>query len=205
LNLLWSAASQTSREWPMMARHLHLAVVEVAQRAVGFDGRDADQPDVHLELLDEVHRDFTDDAAVARAHHAAGHDDLAVRVVRQDGRHVEVVGDHAQAAVAQQFARDGLGGGADVQDQRTAAGHGLRHGPGDAALGAVVELLALAVGDVLGGGAGHPHAAVKARQQAGFGQQAHVAPHRLQGDAKTLGQASTDTLRRRCTSSTSSS
>jgi hypothetical protein len=38
------------------ARHLHLAVVEVAQRAVGFDARDADQADVDLELADEVHR-----------------------------------------------------------------------------------------------------------------------------------------------------
>ena len=49
-------------------RHLHLAVVEVAQRAVGLDARDADQADVDLELADEVDRRLADDAAVARAH-----------------------------------------------------------------------------------------------------------------------------------------
>src|SRR6218665_665253 len=43
-------------------RHLHLAVVEVAQRAVGLDARDADERDVHLELADEGHRRL--------AHHA---------------------------------------------------------------------------------------------------------------------------------------
>ena len=29
---------------------------------------------------------------------------------------------------------------------------------------------------------------MEARQQAGFGELAHVAPHRLQGDAETFGQ-----------------
>ena len=66
--------------------------------------------------------------------------------------------------------------------------HVLRHRPGDALLGRFVELLALAVGDVLGGRARHAHAAVKARQQAGVGQQPDVAPHRLQRDAEVLGQ-----------------
>src|SRR5256885_15344340 len=51
--------------------HLDFAHVEVAQAAIGLDGRDADQGDVHLELADEVHGRLAHDAPVARAHHAA--------------------------------------------------------------------------------------------------------------------------------------
>jgi hypothetical protein len=169
------------------ARHLHLAVVEVAQRAVGLDARDADQPDVDAKLLDELHRRLADDAAVARAHQATGDDHLAIRVVRQDRGHVEVVGDDAQALVLQQFARHRLGGGADVDDHRAALRHGLRHRARDLALGLFVQMLALAIADVLGGRARHARATVKACQQAGVGQQADVAPHRLQGDAEAFG------------------
>ena len=169
-------------------RHLHLAHVEVAQRAVGLDAGDADHADVDTELADEFHRGLADDASVARAHLAAGHDHLAVGVVAEDGGHVQVVGEDAQAAVVHQRAGNRLGGGADVQDQAAALGHLGGHGLGDAALGVVVQGLALAVGDVLGGAGRQPHAAVKARQQAGVGQQLHVAPHRLQRDAETLGQ-----------------
>ncbi|KAG1385905.1 hypothetical protein G6F59_017137 [Rhizopus arrhizus] len=78
--------------------HAHFAEVVVAQRAVGFDARNADQSDIHLELADEVHGGFAADAAVARTHHAAGHDDFAVRVVGQDVGHMQVVRDDAQAA-----------------------------------------------------------------------------------------------------------
>src|SRR3989344_117453 len=46
-------------------RHLHFAVVEVAQGAIGLDARDAYERNVHLELADEVHRRFADDAPVA--------------------------------------------------------------------------------------------------------------------------------------------
>jgi hypothetical protein len=135
-------------------RHLHLAVVEVAQRAVGLDAGDADQADVDLELRMKSTVASPTMPRSRAAHHAAGDDDLAVRVVRQDGGHVQVVGDHAQPAVAQQLTRDRLGGGADVEDQRAAVGHRCGHGAGDALLGLVVELLALAVGDVLGGRTG---------------------------------------------------
>ncbi len=103
-------------------RHLHLAVVKVAQRAIGLDARDADERDVHLELADEVHRRLAHDAPVARAHHAASDDDLALGVAAQDGGHVQVVGDDAQAPVVQQRLGNGLGGGADVQDQRAVVG-----------------------------------------------------------------------------------
>jgi hypothetical protein len=109
-------------------------------------------------------------------------------MVAQDRRHVQVVGDHAQSAVLRQLARDGFGGGADVDDQRAAMRHGLRHRLRDALLGRFVEALALPVGDVLGGRARHAHATVKARQHPGFGQQAHVAPHGLQRDAEMFGQ-----------------
>jgi len=47
---------------------------------------------------------------------------------------------------------------------------------------------ALRVGQVLHRGAGHAHAAMKAREQARFGQALHVAAHRLQGHAQGFGQ-----------------
>ena len=80
----------------------HFAEVVVAQRAVGLDAGNADQADIHLELADEIHGGFANDASVARADHAAGHDHLAVRIVGQDVGHVQVVGDDAQATMAQQ-------------------------------------------------------------------------------------------------------
>ncbi|MNI61553.1 hypothetical protein D3C73_1168320 [compost metagenome] len=101
---------------------------------------------------------------------------------------MQVVRNDAQAAMAQQGARDGLGGGADVQDQRTAVRHGARHGFGDALLAGRVQPLALAVGDVLDGGRFDAHATVKARQHAGFGKDVDVAPHGLQRDVKTFGE-----------------
>ncbi|KAG1242936.1 hypothetical protein G6F65_022734 [Rhizopus arrhizus] len=103
---------------------------------------------------------------------------------------MQVVRDDAQAAVAQQRACDGLGGGADVQDQRTAVGHGAGHGLGDALLAGRVQALALAVGDVLDGRGFDAHAAVKARQQAGFGKDVHVAPHGLQRDRSVVDSVS---------------
>jgi hypothetical protein len=117
--------------------------------------------------------------SIARAHHAAGHDHLAVGVAAQEGGHVQVVGQHAQAAVVLQRAGDCLGGGADVQDQRAVVGHLGRHGARDARLALGVERLALGVGQVLDGGAGHAHAAVEALDQPLLGQALHVAAHGL--------------------------
>ena len=68
--------------------------------------------------------------------------------------------------VAQQRLGDGLGRGADVQDQRAVVRHLRGHGARDARLALGVERLALVVGDVLHGGAGHAHAAMKAGEQA---------------------------------------
>jgi hypothetical protein len=170
------------------ARDLDLAVVEVAQRAVGFDAADADQADVDLELAHEVHRGFAHDALVGAAHQAAGDDHLAVGVGAHQRGDMQVVGDHAQAAVMLQLARHRLDGGADVHDQRATVGHPPGHGARDARLGVGLHGLALAVGDVLGGRTGLPHAAMEAREQAGLGQALHVAPHGLQRDAEALGQ-----------------
>ena len=102
---------------------------------------------------------------------------------------LQVVGDHAQAAVMHQRARDGLGGGADVEHQRTvvrapaaATARAMRALPSALsawrwrwAMFSMVEL-------------GAPHAAVEARQQAGVRQPLDVAPHRLQGHAELVGQ-----------------
>jgi hypothetical protein len=110
-----------------------------------------------LKLADEVHRRLAHDAR-SRPHHAPGHDDLAVRVAAQDGGHVEVVGDDAQSLVAQQRLGNGLGGGADVQDQRAVVGHGLRPRRAQCGLARGVQAFALGVRDVLHRGAGHAHA-----------------------------------------------
>ena len=114
------------------ARHFHLAVVEVAQAAVALDPGDADQPDVDPELANEVDRRLADDAAIARADDAAGDDHLAVGIVREDRRDIEVVGDHAQTLVMEQLVGDRFGRGADVDDQRATRRHGRGHRAGDA-------------------------------------------------------------------------
>lgn len=67
-------------------------------------------------------------------------------------------------------------------------GHLARHGLRDARLAFGVERLALGVGQVLGGGAGHPHAAVKTRHQPEVGQALDVAAHGLQGHAQGVGK-----------------
>ena len=91
---------------------------------------------------------------------------------RQDRRDVQVVGDHAQALVAA-AARCAIASVVVpmLMISEQPFGTAARHRPGDAPLAPCVQLLALPVGDVLGGRARHAHAAVEARQQAGVGQQ----------------------------------
>ena len=146
--------------------HFHFAVVKVAHGAVSLDAADADQANVHLELANEIHRGFTHNAAVHTTHHAAGDDDLAVGVVAQDLRHVQVVGDDAQAPVLAQLPRHRFHGGANVHDQRAAMRNRRGNGFGNAGFAIQGQGLALAVSDVFGGGTRHTHPAMKARQQA---------------------------------------
>ena len=111
---------------------LHFAQVEVAQRAVGLNAGRADQRNVDLELAYEIDRRFADDGEVARAHQAASDDDFAIGIGTQRDRHVQVVGDHTQAAVTQQGPGDRFGRGADVDEQRTVLRHLLGDRAGDA-------------------------------------------------------------------------
>src|SRR5262245_21754478 len=60
-------------------RHLHLAEIEIEQRAVMVDGRGADDGVVDLELLDEINSGLADNAAVGAAHDAAGNHHLEGR------------------------------------------------------------------------------------------------------------------------------
>ena len=55
-------------------------------------------------------------------------------------------------------------------------------------LPSALQVFALLVCNVLSRRAGHPHAAVKARQQALVGQALHIAAHGLQGDPQGVGQ-----------------
>jgi hypothetical protein len=91
-------------------------------------------------------------------------------------------------AIASVGLGDRLGGGADVQDQRAVVRHLRRHGAGDPRLAVGVKRLPEPVAQVLGGRTRHPHAAVKARQQARFGESLHVTAHRLQRHARQFGQ-----------------
>src|SRR3546814_4159380 len=77
----------------------HLAVVEVEQRAVVVDARDAVDAEVDLELLDGVDAGLADDAAVAAAHDAAGDDPLAVRLSAQDLGTIEVICEYPEAII----------------------------------------------------------------------------------------------------------
>ncbi len=99
-NLLESATSTMRRACSMMARCLHLADVEVEQRAVGVDGRGADHGDVDAELRDQRLRLRPHDAAVAVAHAAARDHDLDRAPAVELGRDLKVVGDDEQARVA---------------------------------------------------------------------------------------------------------
>ena len=66
-------------------RDAHLLVVEVEQGAVEVDAADPDHAEVDPELADQVDRRLADDAAVARAHHAAGDDHLEVGLAARAG------------------------------------------------------------------------------------------------------------------------
>ena len=61
-------------------RRLHLAIVEVEQRALLVDRGRADDGVVDLELADQADRGRADHRAVGAAHRAAGHDHLDARM-----------------------------------------------------------------------------------------------------------------------------
>ena len=130
---------------------------------------------------------LADDAAVARADHAAGDDHLEIGLVAQEGRHVEVVGDHPQPDMAQQLLGDLLGGGADVDEQRGMVGDVRRHQPGDAPLLLDAQHLPVEIGDVLDRG-GERSAAMMPLQDRLLAQRIDVAADRLRRDGEPLGQ-----------------
>ena len=124
----------------------------VEQRAVLVDAADADDPEVDLELTDQVQRGLADDAAVARAHGSAGDDHLELGIAAQDAGDVEVVGDHVQALVAHQRAGDLLGRGADVEEQGRLVGDMPGEQGRDAPLLLQAQHPARGVGQVLDAG-----------------------------------------------------
>ena len=108
-------------------RHLHLAIVEIQQRALLVDRGGADDGIIHLELADQADGAGADDRAVGAADIAARHDHLDTRMAIELHRHVEVVGDDEQVFMRGERARDLLGGGSDVDEQRAAV-RNLRRG-----------------------------------------------------------------------------
>ena len=130
-------------------RHLDFAVIVVPQAAIRLNARDADQRNVHLELTYEVHRGLAHNALVSPAHHAADHNHFALWVDAKNACHIEVVGDHPQSRMLNQRPGDGLGGGADVENQRAVIGHGGGYRFGDAGLAGCVQADPLLVRHVL--------------------------------------------------------
>ncbi len=108
-NLPQSATSQTARDCSMIACATFTSRIEIAQGAVGLDAGNADDADIDLELADEIDGRLADDAAVAAAHHTAGDDHFALRVVGQNRRYIQVVGHHVQAGMLRQRARHRFG------------------------------------------------------------------------------------------------
>nr|WP_261381068.1 hypothetical protein [Xanthomonas vasicola] len=169
-------------------RHAHFLVVEIQQGAVQIDTGNADHPEIHLELTDQLHRRLTGHALVAPAHHATGHDHLEAGVGAEHHRDVEVVGDHPQPAVLQQRTRNFLVGGAKVDKQRSIVGNETRHTRGDMLLFAGLQRFACGIGEIFHAGR-HADAAVIAAQHAGIAEQGQIAPDGLRRHLKAGGQA----------------
>ena len=165
----------------------HFAWIEVAQGPVQFDAGDTDDADVDLELLDEIHGGVAHDPLVPVPDDAPGDDDFALRVVGQDGGHVQVVRHDVQVVVLQQCARHFFRRRTDVDEggtgRRQALGGRLR----DLALGLDIDDLAVAVVVVLHGRQ-HGHPAVIAQDQPLVLQELDVAPDRLAGHVELSGK-----------------
>ena len=98
---------------------------------------------------------------------------------------MQVVGDDLQVAVVEQGAGDGLGGGADVDEQRGVVRHQAGHGFGDALLLVAHLVGAHGVGGVLDARI-VGRTAVVAAQQSLFGELVDVAADGLRGDREHL-------------------
>ena len=101
-------------------RHLHLAIVEVEQRALLVDRGRPDDGVVDLELADQLRRGRADHRTVGAPHRAAGDHHLDAGMAVEQHRDVEIVGDDEEVLVRGQRARHLLGRGADIDEERAA-------------------------------------------------------------------------------------
>ena len=88
--------------------------IEIAQRAVGLDAGYTDDANIDLELTDEIYGGLANDGAVATPNHAAGDDDLTLRLARQNARDIQVIGDHMQPLMMDEGARHLFGCRSDI-------------------------------------------------------------------------------------------
>ncbi len=160
----------------------HFLIIEVEQGAVLVDTADADQGEIDLELADEIGGGLAHHAAVA-AHVAAGDQHIEVFLGAENARHVQIIGDDLQVTVVEQGAGDRLGGGADIDEQRSLVGDARGHGGGDTQFLVAHLVRALAVGGVLHAGI-VGRAAVVAPQQAGVAELVDVAADGLRRDGE---------------------
>ncbi len=128
----------------------HLLDVEIQDVAFGVHRRTADHRDVELELADRRYRQASDQPAIGASQGAAGQDDLALAVGRQDVGDIHVVGYDHQVAVVQQFAGHRLCRRADVQEQRTAIRDPGGAGARDGGFDPLVQNAAFIIKDVSG-------------------------------------------------------
>ena len=130
-------------------RHLHLAIVEVEQRALLINRGGADDGVIDLELADQLRGGGADHGAVGTAHRAASHDHLDARMAVEQHRDIEVVGDDEQILVRGQCGGDLFRRGADVDEERAAVGDARRGGRPDRLLLVSGDEAARLIGEVL--------------------------------------------------------
>ena len=161
--------------------HAHFFVVEIEQRAVGFDTGSAEDGVIHFELVDEIDGGHAGDAAVHRPHHAGGDDDGVVRPAGHDGGNVDIVGDDAEVfMVFHQRERHGFDGGTDAHKQGNVVWDVLGNQVGNVGFFALQLVFARVVVFVLHAAAGRG-AAVVAAQDIVFAQNVDVAADGLRG------------------------
>ncbi len=166
---------------------LHLAIVEIEQRALLVDRGGADDGVIDLELADQADGGRSDHGAVGTSHRPARHDHLDARMPVKQHRDIEVVGDDEQILMRGQRACHLLRGGADVDEQRAAIGNLRRRGRADRLLLFRRDEPARFVSEVLDAG-GNDGAPMNPRQRPLIAQVVQILADGLRRDLEPPGE-----------------
>ena len=118
---------------------------------------------------------------------ATGDDHFEIRVVAQQGRDIEVIGNQAQVAMLAEGLGHFFGCRADIDEQRHIVGNFPRDHLRDADFFFMQQNLARRILDILDA-RGEPRAAVITPQQAAVAEFVDVPAYRLRSDLEALGQ-----------------